>query len=308
MRRRWKIVALITGIILILAAPVLVFLSRPPVLIVVDASFTALYGQQRMLLRQIRSSLILFRQVKPVMIAEGAGPDIVPFAIGEVASRSFSQPYCVLFPNSYAESVPRYREQFPGVPAILLEGRISSGIGARTADNGGLFVFSTDQEKDFYRMGLCAAIFSGERREKIIVFQDQSTQESARNAFVEGLREGGNGTEPLFLNSFSELLNFSDISCVVLAGSGAEYFERNLEYPVILCTWLDPDLTAREAALIFDDSPWGLAVPAARMLRENQNRGRLPSDLLILPERIADKGVLRQLKKIIHDFRQNSTE
>ena len=279
--------ALIVGIVLALGVPTLVFFSRPPVLIVIDLAFSSLYGgTRRTLLRQVSASLALFRQVKPVMIAEGAGPDVLVFAIEESASRSLSRrPYCVLFPYRYSEGALRYHEQFPGIPVILLEGRGRQGPAAAGDD---LFVFKNDQEKDMYRAGLCAAILCGGTW-KTAVFQDRSIGEAGRNAFTEGLRQGGNGAEPLFLGGFYELSDLSDLSCVVLAGSGAEYFEQNLTHPVIFYTWLDPELASPGVVLIFDDSPWALAVPAVKMIAENRNEGKIPSDLLILSARIADK-------------------
>lgn len=292
--------ALIVGIVLALGVPVLVFFSRPPVLIVIDVPFSSLYGgTRRTLLRQVFASLVLFRQVKPVKIAEGAGPDVLVFAVEEAASRSLSRrPHCVLFPYRYSQAALRYREQFPGIPAILLEGRADGG--AATAGDG-LFIFRNDQERDMYRAGLCAAILNGGNRGKIVVFQDRSIEDAGRNAFMEGLRQEGNRMEPLFLDGFYELSDFSDLSCVVLAGSGAEYFEQNLTHPVIFYTWLDPDLTSPEVVLVFDDSPWALAAPAVKMIAENRNEGRIPSDLLILSARIADKDILRRLKKAVQN-------
>jgi hypothetical protein len=302
MKRGGKALALIIGIVLVLAAPALVFFIRSPVLIVIDIPFSSLYGgTRRVLLRQVFASLALFRQVKPVMIAEGAGPDVLVFAVEEAASRSLSRrPYCVLFPYRYSEAALRYREQFPGIPAVLLEGRAGqrSGIAA----GSGLFVFKTDQESDMYRAGLCAAILSGGTG-KTVVFQDYSIEETGRRAFADGLREGGNGTAPLFLGGFYELSDFSGISCVVLAGSGAEYFEQNLTHPVIFYTWLDPGMVPPEVVLVFDDSPWALAVPAVKMIAKNQNEGRIPSDLLILSTKIADKDILRRLKKTVGNSR-----
>jgi hypothetical protein len=293
-------------IVLALAGAVFVFLSRPPALIVTDAPFAALYGQRRILLRQIRSSLILLRPVKPVMIAEGAGSDVLVFAIEDAGSGWFSRrPYCVLVPQRYAEGARRYGGQFPEVPVVLLTGRTG-----RAPNGGNVLTFSTDLEQDLYRAGLCAAVFNRESPGDILVFTDQLIQaaelSAGQNAFIRGLREQGNGTNPRFLRDLPEISALSNISCVVLAGAGGDYFDWNLQFPVIFFSWLDPNLSSRQAVVVFDDSPWALAVPAVKMIAENRRASRIPSELLIDSAKIADKDILRQLKKTARASRENS--
>jgi hypothetical protein len=291
-------------VLLALAAAAFGLFSRSPALVVTDVPFTALYGTRRTLLRQLRASAALLRPVRPVIIAEGAGPDVQVFAIEDAAARSLSRrPYCVLFPYRYAEGARRYREQFPGVPVALLEGRSGPGDGAFDAEGSstGLFVFGADSERDLYRAGLCAAILGGSASGTIPVFQDPLTQTAGQSAFIKGLREQGNGIEPLFVSGVADLAENEDISCAVLIGSGAEYFDQGIQAPVILFSWLDPELAARDTALVFDDSPWAQAVPAVKMIARNQTGGRLPADILIFPAKIADKDILRRLKKAVRD-------
>lgn len=282
------------GMVLGLAGAALFFLSRPPVLIITDAPFMAMYGPRRMLWRQVRASLFLYRPVVPVLIGEGAAPDVLAFAVDDAVSRIlFSRrPHCVLFPYRYADGARRYRELFPETPAALLQGRYENGGGT-----AGLSVFSIDLERDFRRAGLFAAAFGKRKTGSIVLFQERLNQTAVRAAFQDGLRQGGYTAEPLFLNDFSELHSSMDIACVVLAGSGAEYLDQNFPYPVILFTWLDPDQTAREGALIFDDSLWALAVPLVKAVAEKRSGGRIPSEALIFSARIADKDILRQIQK-----------
>lgn len=304
-RRGGKLVPVI-AVILALAGTALFFLSRPPVLIVTDVPFAVLYGPRRILTRQIRASAALFRLVRPVLIAEGAGPDVLVFAIEDAASQGFSRPFCVLIPARYAESAWRYREQFPGTPVALLEGRSEPGNG--DAGSEGLFEFSTDRETDLYRAGIGAAVLDRGKRGKIPVFQDRFTQMTEMEAFRRGLRDQGSEAEPLFPRSYVELANAQDISCVILAGSGTDYLDQNPAFPVMLFTWLDPEITAKETVIVFDDSPWALAVPAVKMIAGNQTGGRIPSDILIISERIADKDILRQLKNALRGSRQKPAE
>jgi hypothetical protein len=305
-RQRKKLRGIWAGIILTvlaLAGTGLVFLTRPPVLVVTDASFTALYGPQRVLISRIRSSLALFRLVRPVMIAEDAGPDVLVFAVEDLAAAGFSRPYCVLFPYRYADGARRYREQFPGIPVVVLEGRSESEPGtAGTPDSQGILRFSTDIEQDLYRAGRCAAILGRGTAGKTVVFQDRTLQSEARNAVITGLRTQGSEAEPLFLNSISALSDSTDISCVIIAGSEEEYFEQIRNFPLILCTWMDPELAPREAIVFFDDSPWAQTVPVVRMIAGKMTGGRIPSDMLIFSERIADKDILREIKTAVRGF------
>jgi hypothetical protein len=290
--------ALVIAVFLALAGTALFFITRPPVLILTDISFASLYGGRRMLMRQVYASLVLFRPVAPVPVAESVGADVIVYAVEDVAAKLFSRPLCVLFPGRYAEAAVLYRQNFPETPAVLVAGPETTRTGFED-----LPVFTTDRPRDFYRAGLCAAILAGEKQGKIPVFLDRFAQSAEREAFIRGLREGGNQSSPFFLHTFSELFDFSDVSCAVLAGSGGEYLEQNLAFPVILFTWMDPELIPREVVLAFDDSAWGLAIPAAKMAAAKETKGLIPSDLLIFSARIADKDILRQIKSTVRGSR-----
>jgi hypothetical protein len=270
----------------------LALLLRPPVLIVTDVPFAFLYGPSRIRLRQIEASLALFRLVKPVLIAADAGEDMLPFAVEEVSGR----PYCVLFPRRFVRGALLYREQFPEIPVVLMEDR--TGSSREGGDNAAGFVAAaTDSELDFYRAGLCAAILDQGKNGKIVLFLDESIQTNMRNAFIRGLRARGNETPPFFFTPFSRFSDLENISCVVLAGSGVEYLENNPSFPVILFSWLNPSLTSHETVVVFDDSPWAQAVEAVRIVEENRTGGRIPSKPLIFSAKVADNGILRELRK-----------
>jgi hypothetical protein len=297
-KRRLLLLAIVAGIVLALGISCIVFFTRAPVLVVTDISFVSLYGAGRVRLERARASLALFRPVKQVVIADDAGDDIAYFAVGEASSR----PFCVLFPVRFADAAGLYRERFPEIPVAILEGRgtdrnqATLDPGESTAGN--FFQFATDMESDFYRAGLCAAILDGDKNGRIVVFLDDSIQNEGREAFLRGLRDQGKETAPLFFTSFSELSGFSGISCVVLAGSGAEFLEKNQEIPVILFTWLNTAFIPENTILVFDDSPWAQAVPAVRLAASRTKSGRIPSKTLILSAKSADKYILRKLKKV----------
>ena len=117
-KRHTSSLIVIVIIALALGIPGFILYTRPPVLVVTDVSFMSLYGKNRIRLQMLRCSITLFRPVLPVTIADDAGDDILLFAVSNMSSR----PFCVLFPYRFAEAARFYRERFPGVPVVLLEG------------------------------------------------------------------------------------------------------------------------------------------------------------------------------------------
>jgi hypothetical protein len=292
-RKRWVFL----GLFLAIALAGLAFFFRSPVLIVTDAPFLSLYGPGRIRERRMAASFRLFRRVKPVIIAEGAGMDVVVFAVEEAASK----PYCVIFPSRYYEGGRRYAEQFPGIPVISL--------GAAAAESrpgaGRLISAGIRREADLYRAGRCAGLMVQKARETegpdgegdILVLPGQALLPADRSALLAGLREEGIEKEPRFLNVSAEAAGLQGVSCVILTGPAAEYLEKNLKIPVILFSWLDPALTSRETVMIFDDSPWALAVPAVKLAVRGDAGVNIPSETVFPRGRIADKKLLRSVKK-----------
>lgn len=275
-----------------------VFWFRAPVLFVTDAPFNALYGLRRAGIKRLETTLRMMRQIKPVLIGENAGPDMVVFAVEE----AHSAPYGVLFPYRYYEGAERYIAQFPQVPVFIL--------GARNRDPqvpGGIFV-GTDTRLDLYRAGLCAGIIAQHEGSKdgdpltqgeILFFQHEGISAEYREAFSMGLREQGFTKEPKYLNIKQDYADtIQNISCVVMQGQGTFFLERNLEIPVILFSWIDPDLTSRAVKLVVDDSPWAVAGKTIAMIPGRQGAD-VPSDWMFPGKRIADKEVLGRLKKVL---------
>jgi hypothetical protein len=294
-------VCFFAGLFLALALPGLIFFLRSPVLIVTDTSFLSLYGSRRVWERQAAASIRLFRRVKPVIVAESAGTDVFVFAVEEAASR----PYCVIFPSRYYEGALRYAGQFPRIPVLSL----GSGPGVSRPGAGRLVSAGILREADLYRAGRCAGIFAQKAREtggpdngeNILVLPGQRLSSAERNALLAGLREQEIETAPWFLNSSAEAAGLRGVSCVILAGPAAEYLEKNLKNPVILFSWLDPALTSRETVMIFDDSPWALAVPAVKLAVRGEEGANIPSEAVFPRGRIADKELSRKVKKAARD-------
>ena len=286
MQKKFMPLIIAAGLIIgLFGALFLVFISRAPVILVADASFAALYGRGR--LEAVRSSVLLFRPVKPITMADDAGSDLV---ISAVIARS-QRPYCVLFPLRFAEAARYYAQQFPDTPVILMEGRNEP----RSRVPEGILTVQTDIETDFFMAGVFASIIDGAKHGRVAVFTDTALAGMANQAFLHGFNDPQNA--PAFYSSFAQLSSFNDISCVVIAGAGAEFFQVNIQIPVIFFTWLYPIFTPARTVVIFDDSPWAQLIPSVKMVSAGKNNIKIPSKTLIFSSRIADMGILRSLKK-----------
>ena len=278
----------------VLAAPFAVFYARPPALVVTEAPFAALYGEARLKKERASAAHALFRQVKPVLIADGVSPDMVIYAIGEASRR----PGCVLFPRSQAMAALRFHEQFPEIPAVVLSGLVS--VPELPPPDGFLCVYGTDREVDLYRAGIFAGILGAARREQAqtyVFWQDNYMPATGRELFSRGVREQDPESNTIFINLAAQLPDIKGIACVTLTGAGAEYLERIATVPIILFSWLDPALLPREVAVQFDDSVWALAVPAARRALQGEAEGKIPSKPLTFSPKTADNSVFRMLEK-----------
>jgi len=275
-----------------------VFISRPPVLIVSDLSFVGLYGVKRFKTEMAQSSVVLFRRLKPVVVADDAGDDIVQAAV-EKASK---KPLCVLFPLRFARVARDYREKNANIPVVLLEGRFtetanpaSFAIGDNTED---YFIYKTDISADFYRAGLAAAIIDGEKNERIAVILESNIQAPAREAISKALNDAEKPFQTSFYTVFSQFTGNQNMSCVILAGIGGEYPDKFSDVPVIFFTWLNPELIPADIVLVFNDSPLVQAVPAVRMVQAGMKKGQIPSKILYTGGKKLDKTDIRKLRKI----------
>jgi len=236
----------------------------------------------------------LFRRVKPVPVADDAEIEMIQIAINDASA----EPYCVIFPLRFARSARFYQEQYPHIPVILLEGRHGGDDFLRIPDNdGGYFIYQTDIESDFYRAGIAAAAIDMEKNGKIIVFLDSFFQIPAKEAFLRGINSIRETHEITFLTSISQLNEDPDISCVVLAGAGAEYMEKELDFPVIFFTWLNPLLLPDVIVIVINDSPWVQSVQAVRMTAAKLPENRLKSKFQVVNDKNLDMKILRKILK-----------
>ena len=301
-------VAVLGVLLAALAVPVLVYINRSPVLIVTSSPVATIYGEERIRRRDILLSGTLFRPVKTVMVADGVGSDVLIIALTQAAEK----PFCVLFPFFLAEAAQRYHGEFPEIPVVILSG-LANTSRLPSAD-GILCIYRTDRETDLYRAGLFAGIIgeawkknaesapvveenNDKIRQNVVLLQDNSIQKNLQELFSKGIREQNAETDVLFVSSVPRMPDEESISCVVIACT-TEYLENNPQVPVVLFSWLDPDLVSIAATVVFDDSPWALAVPAVKMATQKQPDGQIPSKPLIISTKFADNGVIKRLKKL----------
>jgi len=291
-----KIITIITIFALVLMIPLyIVYLMRPPVLIITDLAFVSLYGEKRIKQEMQASSLALFRRVRMVSVADDASDDIVRIAVTDVSS----EPYCVIFPLRFARSARIYREQNPGVPVVILEGRhgnylTNSVIGGNLND---YYIYKTDINTEFQKAGRAAAALNIGKNGKIAVFLDPQIYVQASDAFLLGKNSSENPLPALFFNDFSQFSEIPDLSCVVLAGSGAEFMEQNKEIPVIIFSWIDPFLLPDTTALLINDSSLAQVVEAVRMVEAGQKEGLLQSKFIDFDRNYIDRKILRKIYK-----------
>ncbi|MCL2609517.1 MAG: hypothetical protein FWD94_06415 [Treponema sp.] len=302
-KRVWLLIAL-GALLVVLAVPVLVFLSRSPVLVVTDVPFAVLYGENRIRMRQVSASVSLFRMVRPVMIADDASPDIVIAAI-KYASEN---PFAVLFPRRFSAVAERFHAEYPEIPVVVFRGTVPAS--ELPAGNGVFNVYGTDRGTDLFRAGLFAGIIGSMRQEDEdsalgtvygqrihVLWQGGPVDSDERSVFSLAAMERDPGSAVVFVNAAADLPDTRLVSSLVLAGAGADYLERNPGIPVILFSWLNPDFTSREVVVMFDDSPWAMVVPATRMAVEGVACGVIPSIPLVFSDRLADNATSRMLRR-----------
>ncbi|MDR1307334.1 MAG: hypothetical protein LBK74_07150 [Treponema sp.] len=261
-----------------------VFLCRRPVVLVGDRAFNLVYGEKRSRTRQLALSVLLFRPVRTVTLAGGAGPDLAAQA---AAGRS-RRPYGVFFPYRYREGARRYLRDRPGAPVVVLGGRPQDNRAEGPGEGPEPLWLYTDTLTDMYRAGAIAGVLAGEGTPGL--YRD-GLSEAERAAFSRGLdREGFLFSGPV-----------RDAACVVLGGRGDEYFLEETTAPLVLFTWTDPALVPRTAAAVFDDSPWTQLRAGLEMLKKGEAEGRVPSEIRVFlrtKEQKEEYSALNRLKTL----------
>jgi hypothetical protein len=290
----WKVKIIILAIIII---PVLVFfiirgvfLGRSPLLVVTDASFKTLYGSERLSKIETRLSNRLFRRVIPVYVDENAWSDQISLA----AQDAFQKPLAVLFPYRYMGGGNNYKENNPDTPVYIITGRNQTSRAKEVVS-----YIRTDMKTDYYRAGLCAALIAGEGN--IFFISDGTVQYELREIFIEGLRAQDYTKDPFWVRDNTDFLSNSDLACAVIAGPAGEFFEQRPDTPVILFSWVDPDFTPRSVKVIFDDSPYVLALKEYKLFSApgEEDEVFISSVPTVLKDRIEKKDDYQKLESLV---------
>jgi hypothetical protein len=277
-----------------LAGLVMVFFSRPPVVLVTDSAFTVFYGKQRSVVKKISLSALFFRQVKTALVAESAGPDLVSLA----ARTASAQPHAVFFPYRYRDGALRYIRDYPDVAVAVLGGREKPSETPGPEDDtggNGLAWYSTDVLTDFYRGGFCAGLLAIPDGE--IVVQAGTITSEQRSALLQGVKESSNQeTAPRVRFTGRDFPE--GMACAVLASGGEAFFREAPVIPFVLYSWLDPAVVPAETAVLFSDSPWETLPEALKLLESGQFGGAIPSNIQVLGGKTAGLSAGR-IKRLI---------
>jgi len=171
------------------------------------------------------------------------------------------------------------------------------------------FIFKTDINDDFYRIGLAVTAIKpkivkkqeesadeGEKKGKVNVFLDYKL-DKMKDVFLRGLYDRGELYETHFFNSFPQYMEFEDLHCVVIAGVGAEFLERKAETPVLMFTWLDPALLPFDVVMTVNDSPFAQVRRAVKMVGSGVKKGLIKSEFRVLNKAKFSKKVIAIIKK-----------
>ena len=290
---------ILTAIVSLVIVIYVSFLSRPPVLIITDVSFIPLYGEDRARIESTIASIQLLRPVKAVMIADDVGADIVQYAVSDASLK----PYCVIFPLRFAEAARIYKGSNPGVPVVILEGRYTenanpASFALESGSNNDYFLFRTDISADFYLAAQAAIAIDDGKNGRVAVFTEPAISSIAREAVLSVINEMENPLITTFYTSFTQYSQNSETSCIIIAGTGNEFLENRSTVPVILFSWLDPQLMPFNVVLMLNDSPFAQVTEIVKMAAARHYYGRIRSKPVVLQGADIEKEILQKIKKI----------
>jgi hypothetical protein len=206
------------------------------------------------------------------------------------------KPLGVIFPYRYYEGARLYAAQAPELPVIVQAGTARP----KNSEGDEIIYIETDKKTDFYRAGRCAAAFALRSDGIVLFIQGAEVTQEDRAAFIQGLRQQGYENNPTFIQNTVEFQSNNNYSCTVIAGAAINFLNSNPAMPIIAFSWIDPAVTSQSVKLIFDDSPWALAVRLEQVFG-NPEPPSLPSEITSFRFRIRDEELWRDIQKIIRD-------
>jgi hypothetical protein len=293
MKKRFVGLAVFLAVLLIVSGSAGIFFwARPPVVIVVDDAFLALYGKERADAKRYELSRSLRRRVVFAVVSQEAGQEAAEFAV----SAASKKPFLVLFPERYLESADRYAGTIEeagladNIRTVVVGDGESGGVSISRAES-----LRIDRETDLYRAGMCAAVLAKDG--SIVVYYQGSLSRAYRDVFREGLTAAGYTKAPVFYRS-TETASQTDLGCIVsLSAVNTKALAGNKDIPIVLFSWLDPAYTPNGVMVVFDDSLPAVAGQVA------EHSDAPTAQALVLGERISDKADLKALNAAVREER-----
>jgi hypothetical protein len=261
-----------------------VFMLRPPIVVITDDVFSAIYGARREHIKRIEMSARLFRRVKLTRISEGVEVDAVVLAAQDAGRGARA----VLFPYRYYDAAIRYAAQNLKAAVVVLSGINKAKDGSVLPGSAAILYAGQDETADFYRAGLCAALISSREvhpvlfpkiqdndKTVLLIANERNSPESA-GFFEQGLRKEGSDAY-CAIKSMNDSYPLSDISCVTLMGQANNFLYNSMEntIPLIVYSWIDSDFSSPNVKVIIDDSPLQLLPEIVKLLGRRDIKARL---------------------------------
>jgi hypothetical protein len=252
------------------------FMLRSPVIVLTDDVFTAVYGPSREHLKRIEMCVRLFRRVKLTRISEDAELDAVVFAVEDAARK----PLAAVFPYRYYTAALRYAAENPKIISVVIAGLNAVSVDSNPEEERAIFFIKQDENRDFYRAGICAAFLSGreahpfllpktdDSERSVLVIKNEKTSAQAESFFEQGIQKGGSGASGVF-KGINDNYPLDKLSCAVFWGpsNGFLYGSTENRIPNIIFSWMDPDFSSPNVKIIIDDSPLELLPAIVKSLR-----------------------------------------
>jgi len=291
-----------SAFLVILGIICLIFFSRSPVLIVVDDSFSMMYGPSRLLKRQVSVSLKLFRPVRLVTVSEGSSFDVISISV----KNAVKNPYTVFFPYRYEQAAAHFYDDNPGIPVAVLCGR--HRLNPQRPE---LTVIRSNVTSDYYVAGAAATILSEGNTGHLLFFHDGLIINAEREYVMSGIKDTESYMDKtdttefvnprrsiFFINVSSNYSQWENVVCAIINGAANDYFEKTHNVPSIIFSWIDPQYTPNRVKIIIDDSPLTVVVRALEEIKTGKTEILLNSEFSVISGRINDKKTVEKLEKL----------
>lgn len=134
------------------------FFLRPPVILVSDIYFSAVYGRKYENIGRIDASFKIFRQIKIVRVME----DTSSLSITEAIQKSSRRPAAVFFPYAYIEAAGLYAKVLAEDNNSATKTFVFSDGNNQDNNDFPFYYVKSRTEVDYYRAGVCAASLASE--------------------------------------------------------------------------------------------------------------------------------------------------